>query len=481
MKGGGLAVRRHLLQPILALSLGLVASLLVAYPVSAETIAGAEPDRSCIDASDAVAAGGYVNTCLDTSKADPFWQQRLGPTGLHWINSGFDNVPVASQCVPGRTTREDGWAWECVVKDGRHQLIKKNRWRQPVTFEYSHTALPTKSTVTLAANSSLAGCRLVASDPRLLVGQKPNLSGQSTRRTIDTAKVSPGKYTVRVSCRDRRMNASTDLLVRSNRSALLRSDCLDAWHDSKFGNSVPGYGRRMTSEAAAQTAGECTALAQLTFDEYQRIGREAYLKIGQIAEREVRRVSVSRGIPICQAITEVFKPASTAGHLVAPFPHPNLKAPVPIAGYRADGFFPILFRQWQEGPVRMDTLADCTSGVQALRLVAGTWARCDIPGMSLVLPDGHQLYPVYAFDREGCPSTYTVSEVTQTAVCIVWGDGIGNNTVGGTGRVFATAATKASAGEKPNFTTDLVYDCQDRALRTGQFRNVDVSFMPALK
>lgn len=481
MTGGGLAVRRRLLQPILALSLGLVASLLVAYPVSAETIAGAEPDRSCIDASDAVAAGGYVNTCLDTSEADPFWQQRLGPTGLHWINSGFDNVPVASQCVPGRTTREDGWAWECVVKDGRHQLIKKNRWRQPVTFEYSHTASPTKSTVRLAANSSLTGCRLVASDPRLLVGQNPKLSGQSTRRTIDTAKVPAGKYTMKVSCGDRRLNTSTDLLVRSDRSALLRSDCLDAWHDAKFGDAVPGYGRRIVAADATRTTTECRALAPLTNDEYQRAGREAYLKIGQIAEREVRRVSVTRGIPICQAITEVFKPVSTAGHLVAPFPHPNLKAPVPIAGYRADGFFPTLHRQWQEGPVRMDAVADCTSGVQALRLVAGTWARCDIPGMSLVLPDGHQLYPVYAFDRSGCPNSYPVREVPQAAVCIVWGNDIGNNTVGGAGRVFATAATQLSASEKPNFTTDLVYDCQDRAQRTGQFSDVDVTFMPTLR
>ena len=91
------------------------------------------------------------------------------------------------------------------------------------------------------------------------------------------------------------------------------------------------------------------------------------------------------------------------------------------------------------------------------------------------------MYPVHAFDRGGCPSSYPVNEVSQTAVCIVWGDRIGNNTIGGTGKVFATAGTQVSAGEKSNSTTDLIYDCQDRALRTGQFANVDVDFAPTLR
>jgi hypothetical protein len=473
-------VTGHLSKTAIGSCLALIASLALVGPAAADNKPGTDPGRNCIDSDDASAWGGYVNRCLDTTKADPFWLKLLGP-GLGWINSGFDNVPEPSRCVPGRSQREDGWAWECVVKDGRHQLVKKSRWRQPVRFDYAHTAAPTKQAVTLSANTSLNGCRLAASDARLLVGQKGALSGTSTVRTIDTANVPAGKYTLRVNCRDRRMNASTDLLVRSNRSALLRSDCIDAWHDGKYGDAVPGYGRRMSSSAAAQAKSECKDLAPITADEYQRGGRDAYLSIGQIAEREVRRVSAARGIPICQAITEVFKPADTAGHLVVPRPHPNLKAPVPIAGYRPDGFFPILYRQWQDGPVRMDTVADCTSEVQALRLVAGNWARCKIPGMALVLPDGHQLYPVYAFDRGGCPSSYPSQEVSQTAVCIVWGDKIGNNTIGGTGRVFAADASRMSAGEKPNFTTDLVYDCQDRALRSGQFGNVDVNFMPTLR
>ena len=468
-------------QRVLAVGLSLAASVALVGPAGAVSPTATDPNRECIDANDAVAVGGYVNRCLDSSNADPLIQSTLGPSGLHWMNSGFDDVPGPSQCVPGRIAREDGWAWRCVVKEGRHQVIKTSRWSRPVAFDYAHTSSPTKSTVFLSANTSLKGCRLSASDTRLLAGQNAALSGQSARRTIDTSRVPAGKVTLRVTCRDRRINSSSDLLVRSNRSALLRSECVDAWHDGKYGDAVPGYGRRMDPSAAAQTRAACRALAPLTFDEYQLAGRQAYLKIGQIAEREVQRVSAAKGIPICQAITEVFKPADNAGNPVEPWPHPNLEAPVPIAGYFPDGFFPILFRQWQEGPVRMDAIANCTSGVQALRLVAGTWARCQLPGMSTGPIDGHQLYPVYSFDRGGCPSSYPAKEVAQTSVCIVWGDQIGNNAIGGTGKVFATAATKVGAGEKPNAMTDVIYDCQDRARRAGQFSNVDVEFAPAIR
>lgn len=481
---GDFIMRRASLRNGLALALGVTVSLVLAGPVGADDSPDSDtgPARTCVNPGDVLSADGYANRCVVVAKLDPDRQKIFtDPSGLAWVNLGFDDIPIASECVPGRVTREDGWAWECVVKDGRHRLVKKSKWRKPVIIEFAHTPSATRSNVTFSANTSLEGCRVVTSDPRLQTGQKSALSGQSTRRTMDTGKVPAGKYSLRVMCRDKRLNASADLLVRPDNSALLRSDCLDAWSDGKYGDSVPGFGRSLGTADAAKTSAECRQLAPLTADEYQRAGQEAYLKIGQIAEREVRRVSAAQGVPICQAITQVFKPVDNAGYEVAPWPHPNLDTTVPIAGYRPDGFFPILFRQWQEGPFRMDTIADCTSGIQALRLVAGTWARCDIPGMSLVLPDGHQMYPVHSFDRGGCPSSYPVNEVSQTAVCVVWGDKIGNNTVGGTGRVFETAATRASASEKPNYTADLVYDCQDRALRTGQFRDVDVKFMPTLR
>ena len=172
---GGPAGMGNLARKCASIGIGLAMSLTLIDSVAAETKSPSEPDRICIDADDAAAAGGYVNRCLDTSSADPFWRDRLGPTGLHWINSGFDDVPGPSQCVLGRETREDGWAWECVLKDGRHQLVKRSRWRQPVTMAFAHTSLPTRQAVTISANTSLSGCRLTSSDPRLSRGQKSTL------------------------------------------------------------------------------------------------------------------------------------------------------------------------------------------------------------------------------------------------------------------------------------------------------------------
>ena len=468
----------------IALGLVLAGSVAIVGPTVADSSLVPETDPFCDVLGEVAAFGGYVNRCVDLSTTEVREDKnsnRLTYDGLGWVNMGFDDVPGPSECVPGREVREDGWAWRCEVKNDQHQLVKISRWRRPVQMEFAHTKSPGKSTIILSSNTSLTGCRLSASNSRLLAGQQAKLTGQSARRTLSTSSIPKGKVTIRVTCPDRRMNSSSDLLVRAKGSALLRSDCLDAWHDGKYGDVVPGYGRRMTTEMATRTTAECSALTPLTSDEYQRVGRQAYLKIGQIAEREVRRVSASRGIPICQAVTEVFKPVDNAGYRVDPWPHPNLEAPVPIAGYLPDGYFPVLFRQWQEGPVRMDMIADCSSGIQSMRLVAGTWGQCKLQGLSLTLPDGHQMYPVHTFDRGGCPSSYPVNEISQTAVCIVWGDRIGNNTIGGTGKVFATSGTQVSAGEKTNSTTDLIYDCQDRALREGQFANVGVDLAPTLR
>ena len=473
--GGHMASRR-------ALSLALVAALVSGLaigsggPASAARPMSPDPGRNCLDVNDTVASNGRVAGCVDRARMDPAYPAVLQNSGLNWVDIGSSDPPTPSRCEDGRLTHEDGWVWRCVVNGDEHRLVRVKPWQRPVQFTFAHTSTAPRSTLTVTANTPLNGCRLTASDARLLTGQQMTLSARSARRALDATKVPAGKYSLRVTCKGSRLNASSDILVRADHSMLLRSDCIDAWHDGKYGDVVPGYGRRMEPARAIAVATECAALTPLTYDEFQRVGREAYLRIGQIAEREVRRVSAAEGIPICEAIVDVFKPVDTVGRPVAPRPHPNLGMPVPIAGYLPDGYFPILFREWQDGPVRMDTIANCASGVQALRLSAGTWARCALDRLALAPADPHQMYPVYVFNRSGCPSSYPVDEVSQSSVCIVWGDAIGNNVSGGVGRVFAADARQASGD-----SWTAAYDCQERALRSGQFTNVDVDFASALK
>lgn len=455
-----------------------VLALAVTTPAWAMVPTFPTPDHNCIDVNDTVVSNGRVAGCFDVSLANARFQAALGTTGLNWTDIGSSAVPKASECEVGKLSREDGWVWSCVLRDGQHRLIKAKPWKRPVEMAFAHTASPQRSNLTVSSASSLNGCRIKASDPRLLHGSPLSLSGRSARVPIDTTKVRAGVHSVTVTCPDSRLNAAGDLLVRPTRSALLRSDCLDAWHDTNYAEIVPGYGRRMDLSASKATTVECQRLAPLTAGEFEHTDKEAYLRIAQIAEREVRRISSAKGLPICQAIAEVFKPVDTAGRLVSPTPSPQLGMTVPVAGYRSDGYFAILYREWADSPVAMGNVVNCDQGNQSLRLMNGTWGSC--PGNANGV-DPHQMFPNYVFVTTPCPPTIDHGR-TPVSVCIAWTAELGDNAVGGTGKVFVAEGLNASRDETSlNSTDDLTYDCGDRARRAGQFTNVDVSFAPTLR
>jgi hypothetical protein len=419
-----------------------------------------------------VTPNGRFDGCADLSLASAWIQQRLGSSGLHPVDGGSANAPGPLACVPGKVLRADGWTWTCTVRGGQPLLVKSKAWVRPVQYAYRHSPSATRSAVTLSANVPLEGCRVSASSKDLLRGQATALTGRDAQLTLDTSRVKPGLYSLGVDCRNGRLTSASDLYVRPDRSTLLRSDCIDAWHDGRYADIVPGYGRRLSSTVAAKVTSQCRKLNPITLDEMARAGMEAYVKIGQIAEREVRRVSATQGIPICQAIGQVFKPVDTSGHAVDASPLPYLDSPRPTAGYLQDGFFPALYNEWTGGPVAMQNIADCTTGNEALQLNAG-YITCDSSGAAAGgSQDPHQTYPWYVFvDRATCPQFINQDEINPNIVCIVWGDRIGNNTVGGTGKVFVAEAMHDVSP----------FDCQDRALRAGQFVNVDVRFAPPLK
>lgn len=162
-----------------ALGLALAGSVGIVGPTVASANPVSETDPFCDVLGEVAAFGGYVNRCVDAStlEAREDVNSNAPSSGLTWLNMDFDDVPGPSACVPGRQTREDGWAWRCEVKNSQHQLVKVSRWRRPVQIEFAHTTSPGKSTVLLGANTSLNGCRLSASNPRLLAGQQTKLTG----------------------------------------------------------------------------------------------------------------------------------------------------------------------------------------------------------------------------------------------------------------------------------------------------------------
>lgn len=444
-----------------------------------------DPGRNCRDVWDTVVSDGRVAGCVEVSAMLPLITQNLtGSPVMTWVDIGSSAPLGPTACTLGQVSRADGWTWRCVQRDGQRLLEKVKPWARPVDLVYSHTASRSRAALTVRSTAPLTGCRLTASDAQLLRGVQTSLSGRLARRTLDGSGLRSGIYTVGVACRDNRLSSVSDLRVLPDGSLLLRSDCLDAWHDGVYANVVPGYGRRLDAADAAAATTACRALAPLTADEYQRAGREAYLRIGQIAEREVRRVSASRGIPICEAISEVFKPVDTVGRRL-PLPAGVADGiTVPVAGYLPDGYFPVLYREWNGGPIRMDNVADCGSGNQSLRLTVSQVTCPQGIGVHFFTgtdADPHQTYPLYVFDRTGCPASISHTQTPTASVCIVWGDRIGNDVVGGVGKVFAADAASASGTGAAGPQNSPTYDCQDRALRSGQFANVDVSFMPTLR
>lgn len=436
---------------VCALTAALLTAIPVSTPAAAETFT--PPSEPCVIGV-TVEANDRAWACVDTDGT---------PT---WLDLGHTKPPEKT-CTVGSTSRFNGYLWTCTLKAGRPILVKTKPWVTPAALSYAHTANRSRQSLTISANLPLDGCRLTASDPRLLRGVKTTLAGRTTRRTLDTTGQHAGTYSVSVTCRDPRLNQSSDLVVRSNGSVLLRSDCLDAWHDTKYGDIVPGYGRRMAEAAVSGTTIECRKLKPLGFSEMERVSDEAFLRIGQIVEREVRRVSKERGLPICTAIGEVFHPVDALGRRSLT-PDPNAPAAGPIAGYLPDGFFPILYRQWRDSPFRLKNTAGCGGGNQGLRLYTTTWAMC--PGTGTFAGfDMSEMYP--AFDPSLCPSSVAMGDRPSASVCIVWGDRIGNDVVGGVGKVFM------AKGELPNDSLD----CQDRFLHTSTFVNVTDRVMPTLE
>lgn len=413
----------------------------------------APPTQPCVVGA-TVEENGRAWSCVDASGV------------ATWVDLGHTRPALVEYCTAGTVERFDGYTWLCRVgTSGVPEFVKTRPWRQPTEFVFGRGAPPRRPTLTMSTTSGLTGCRLTASEPRLLRRARQPLQGRTARVALDTSGLDPRVVSVNLTCPDSRLNQYSDILIRSDATPLLRSDCLDAWHDDKYGEVVPGYGRRLSPAVATRTHAECRRLKPLTLAEMNRVSAEAFLRVGLIAEREVRRVSAERQIPICQAIADVFMPLDSLGRRVLMSPS-GTTATGPIAGYAPGGFFPILTRQWTDGPFRLKNTAGCGSGNQALRLYNTTWMGCPALGDYGAF-DPKETYP--AFDASACPSAVAMGDRPDASVCIVWGERIGNDVVAGVGKVFS------ARGPLPNDALS----CQDRFLRAGSLANIaDIVMTP---
>lgn len=154
-----------------------------------------------------------------------------------------------------------------------------------------------------------------------------------------------------------------------------------------------------------------------------------FREVGQLVANEVQRVSASTGMNPCQAGDAVLRPQYAPGF--------------GLIGWDAGGFLPILYKQWQNGPMigkLGSNRGNCSNGeisVQLRRHYNGTHEGPYFPPRGT--PDA--TFPFTEFEMG-------ISSV-NAATCLVWSPTFGNTAPGAPARVIGYNFT--SRGDGNNF------------------------------
>lgn len=313
---------------------------------------------------------------------------------------------------------------------------------------------PSTVNVVMAGNDDATTCKARhSSGNRKWQVARPVLDTSATW-SVPLRRLTPSLYNVTVTC-DNGTRKDAAFVIGRDRSITTRTDCLDAWHDRHYANTVPGYSEtRLDPARLASVEAVCQRLAPLTDQEKNADVQEYFNAVGLLIERQVRRVSTERGIPPCRAIYDIFKAVNVNGE---PSMDANgvLRNNGPVAGYAADSYFPILYRQWTDGPFRMKIAVGCGGPEQSLWLIDQKWTGIGNP----------DAYPSTAGLQ--APVSEADRWMSSASTCIFWGSQAGNDGVGGVGRVVDTG--RWDHVSMPND----VRDCGPRALRAGMYKNVN--------
>lgn len=152
-----------------------------------------------------------------------------------------------------------------------------------------------------------------------------------------------------------------------------------------------------------------------------RLTQRAFNTVAQILEREIRRVSLERKIPPCQAIAKVLKPVGPRGRPLRPTDD--------IEGYAADSFLPILRYNWYSGPFRLKYGVGCEKS-------ANLWLTADPYPRAGIHP---QRYPSDKITKKSPWNRTPVEGLMST--CLTWGRGLSNAGIGGKGFIFGFDVT----------------------------------------
>ena len=189
-----------------------------------------------------------------------------------------------------------------------------------------------------------------------------------------------------------------------------KESCIKAWRDKEFAREIP---QMSTSQDAALTDSiweHCHRGWSLYMTEADR--QRAYegisAEVGQIAADAISARSRDKGMSICDAVTDVLKPMYDPGF--------------GLIGWNERGLFPILYKQWQGGPMIAKLGGGCIDGKVLLQYRRHY--------------DGTHEGPYYPPQGTAAANWILTEEQRELSwvnagVCVVWSKRLGNFKVGG--------------------------------------------------
>lgn len=207
-----------------------------------------------------------------------------------------------------------------------------------------------------------------------------------------------------------------------------KTTCLNAWWDKEFAGVVPQL-------AARQDVGLTDKIWEWCHNNYTKLMTSAqrdaayaeyFQTLGQLVADEVTRVSAATGTTPCQAAQSVLKPRFVNGF--------------GLIGWDPSGFLPILYKQWQGGPVLGkigESSINCDTGSISLQLRRHYSPRHEGP-----------YFPALGTSDATWPITDQQAEASwvKAAVCVVWNPVFGNTSPGAAARVVGYNYTNMGDG-----------------------------------
>jgi hypothetical protein len=182
--------------------------------------------------------------------------------------------------------------------------------------------------------------------------------------------------------------------------------CAAAWWDKEFGGVIPQLGK--TKQSAALTKRiwfHCHDKYGLYMSTARRdaIYREYFRRVGQLVADKVTAVSAATGETPCIAVDEVLSP--------------HLDSRGGLLGWNANSYLPILYKQWQGGPIIGKRAYMCNTGEMLIQFRRHYEGRHE-----------GDYYPPLGTPGATWPLTDLERQVSwvPAGVCLVWSPLLGN-------------------------------------------------------